>query len=265
MHHDAGVAGEVHKPEIIMHYHATKSGVDNRDNLAIIFTAMKKVNRWPVVLFVNCIDGGTGVAFIIWPVSFPEWKASEWRRRRRLFLLELAHELIMPYGNEDGWRSISCSTTVGSTGSGCYQKENMLPCLREIDNKVRLECGAYRNHVCTDHCTQQIVCEQSIWIKMWYTIQVKKKKKKFLQNIMIDNQFILLTISQVIVWQSVILLFSSDTLNMPILAGKLAKYRWYFLTNDLLTDILVVLCCYHLYVAHIWTSKSLLWLFFFFV
>ena len=49
------------------------------------------------------------------------------------------------------------------------------------------------------------------------------------------------------------LLLISDTRNMPILDGKCATFRWYFLTNDpsrnALTNILVFLCCYYLYVA----------------
>ena len=45
MHHDASVAGEVHTPEIILHYKATKSTVDNRDHLVTMFTARRKVNR----------------------------------------------------------------------------------------------------------------------------------------------------------------------------------------------------------------------------
>jgi hypothetical protein len=45
MHNAASVAGEVHKPEIILHYNATKSGVDNLDHLATMFSARRNVNR----------------------------------------------------------------------------------------------------------------------------------------------------------------------------------------------------------------------------
>ena len=43
MHHDASVAGEVHKSEIILHYNVTKSGLDNFDQQATMFTARRKV------------------------------------------------------------------------------------------------------------------------------------------------------------------------------------------------------------------------------
>ena len=72
MHRDVSVAEQVHKPEINLHYNATKSGMDNLDHLSTIYTTRRKVNRWPVVLFGNCIDVGAVAAFITWLVNFPE-------------------------------------------------------------------------------------------------------------------------------------------------------------------------------------------------
>ena len=67
------------KPEIILYYNSTKSGVDNLDHLATMYTCRRKA------------------AFIIWMGNFPQWKISEGRHRRCLFLSELANQLIMPY------------------------------------------------------------------------------------------------------------------------------------------------------------------------
>ena len=78
-----------------MHYNATKSGVDNLDHLCTLYTCRRKVNRWPVVLFGNCIDVGAVAAFVIWMAKYPEWKSSEGKRRRRIFLLELGQELVI--------------------------------------------------------------------------------------------------------------------------------------------------------------------------
>jgi len=52
MHHDKAVDGETKKPEIILHYNATKSGVDNMDHLATLFTSRRKTNRylWQIVM-----------------------------------------------------------------------------------------------------------------------------------------------------------------------------------------------------------------------
>jgi len=180
MHHDASVGGEVHKPEIIMHYNATKSGVDNLDHLSTMYTARRKVNRWPVVLFGNCIDVGAVAAFIIWLVNFPEWKSSEGRRRRRLFLLELAQGLIMPQVRRRSLiptlqapiRLAMKMVGVEAPGQpqraqqavGVAKRRRCCLCPRHVDKKVRLECGACRKPVCSDHSSQQVVCEQCLKI-----------------------------------------------------------------------------------------------------
>ena len=72
MFHGTSVAEQVRMPKIILHYNATKSGVNNLDYLFTMHTTRRKVNRWPVVLFGNCIDVGDVAAFIIWLVNFPE-------------------------------------------------------------------------------------------------------------------------------------------------------------------------------------------------
>ena len=45
MHHDDKVEGEDKKPEIILHYNACKSGVDNLDKLVGTFSCRRKTNR----------------------------------------------------------------------------------------------------------------------------------------------------------------------------------------------------------------------------
>ena len=64
MHHDSQTEVDGHKPQIILHYNATKSGVDNLDHLVTMYSCRRKVNRWPVVLFGNCIDVGAVAAFV---------------------------------------------------------------------------------------------------------------------------------------------------------------------------------------------------------
>ena len=41
MHHDATTEGDQQKPEIVLHYNKTKSGVDNMDHLATIFSCKR--------------------------------------------------------------------------------------------------------------------------------------------------------------------------------------------------------------------------------
>ena len=96
MHHDKTIDGDAKKPEIILHYNSTKSGVDNLDHLATIYACRRKVNRWPVVLFYNVIDVAAIAAYIVWLCVNPEWKESEGKRRRAMFLRELGYSLVMP-------------------------------------------------------------------------------------------------------------------------------------------------------------------------
>ena len=61
-----------------------------------MFTARRKVNHWPVVLFGNIIDVGAIAAFVIWMINYPEWKAFEGKQKRCVFLSELACQLVTP-------------------------------------------------------------------------------------------------------------------------------------------------------------------------
>jgi len=101
MHHDDRVEGNDRKPEIILHYNATKSGVDNLSHLSTIYTARGKVNRWPVVLFGNCVHVVAVAVFIIWKVKCIEWKSTEGKRRRRIFLRQLGKELMSQIERRD--------------------------------------------------------------------------------------------------------------------------------------------------------------------
>ena len=44
----------------------------------------------------NVVDVGAVAAFVIWLGNFPQWKISEGKRRRCLFLSELANQLVLP-------------------------------------------------------------------------------------------------------------------------------------------------------------------------
>ena len=55
------------------------------------FSTKKKTHRWPVAQFYNDI-----AAKIIWITLYPNWNKTYSGNRRKLFLKELARELIMP-------------------------------------------------------------------------------------------------------------------------------------------------------------------------
>ena len=94
MHHDSSGSRNQQKPDIILHYNDTKSGVDSLDHSATMHTSHCMINRWPMVLFFNMIDVAGIAAFIIWLGNFPKWKSSEGTRRHCVFLRELGYELL---------------------------------------------------------------------------------------------------------------------------------------------------------------------------
>ena len=71
--------------------------MDNLHHLVTMYSCRQKVNRWPVVLFGNCIDVGAVAAFVCWVAKFPEWKSSEGKRRRRIFLWDVGESLVLPH------------------------------------------------------------------------------------------------------------------------------------------------------------------------
>ena len=73
-HHDMQTEGEKQKPVIITHYNQTKSGVDNLDHLAGLFSVKRKTRRWPLVLFFNMLDVGAIASFVIWIANYPDWE-----------------------------------------------------------------------------------------------------------------------------------------------------------------------------------------------
>ena len=73
-HHDMQTEGEKQKPVIITHYNQTKSGMDNLDHSAGLFSVKRKTRRWPLVLFFNMLDVGAIASFVIWIANYPYWE-----------------------------------------------------------------------------------------------------------------------------------------------------------------------------------------------
>ena len=53
------------KPEVILYYNSTKSGVDILDRMVRTYTSKRMTRRWPVVLFYNMLDV-SGMAMRMW-------------------------------------------------------------------------------------------------------------------------------------------------------------------------------------------------------
>ena len=168
MHHDNAITeGPKHKPEIIHHYNSTKSGVDNMDHLACIYSCKRKTNRWPMVLFYNILDTAGIASFVIWMCNNPEWNKSSKAIRRRQFLVSLGESLVEPLIrrrlnnpahlrrpiidaiqllelDQEEERSAGPSKTPRKQGR-CYM------CPREKDKKTRKFCDNCYKPTCPEH------------------------------------------------------------------------------------------------------------------
>jgi hypothetical protein len=71
----------------------TKSGVDNMDHLASMYSCKRKINRWPMVLFLNMLDTAAIASFAIWMCNNPDWNKSSKAIRRRQFIVNLGESL----------------------------------------------------------------------------------------------------------------------------------------------------------------------------
>lgn len=56
MHHDNTVDPETQKPEIILYYNSTKSGVDSVDQKCSVYSCSRRTRRWPMAVFFRILD-----------------------------------------------------------------------------------------------------------------------------------------------------------------------------------------------------------------
>ena len=167
IHYDDLVDGDTQKPEIILYYNSAKSGVDNLDHLATMYTSRRKVNSWPVALFGNVIDVGAAAAFIVWLGNFPQWKISEGERRRLLFLSERANQLAMPHMRRRALTTTNAMKIVGvdpalpaqqaQGHTSVAKRKRCHLCPRGFDKKVQLTCDRCKHPVCSAHSVQQVL------------------------------------------------------------------------------------------------------------
>ncbi|KAE8285601.1 hypothetical protein D5F01_LYC15266 [Larimichthys crocea] len=97
IHNDTAVDDNMKKkPEIIQYYNKTKGGVDLMDQIVHTYTSKRQTRRWPMVLWQNMVDVGALNAFTIFTSHHSDYMGGV-PNARRLFIKELAKELIMPY------------------------------------------------------------------------------------------------------------------------------------------------------------------------
>lgn len=154
------------KPAIILHYNATKGGVDHGDKLTKEYSCVRRTQRWPFRLFLEVLDMATLNAFLLFKLKFPEWERTN-RSSRRIFIEELTIELATPnvkrrqelsknYHVTHQYISHLFESTVEEEPPTTSSQQGgdsgrCKFCKRSMDRKSRTKCIICKKFVCAKH------------------------------------------------------------------------------------------------------------------
>ncbi|KRY50270.1 PiggyBac transposable element-derived protein 4 [Trichinella britovi] len=168
MHHDDAVNEDQEgKPDIVLFYNETKSGVDTLDQLVRVYTCKRRTRRWPMVLWFNTLDCAGLAAYVIWTCKNPDWNARK-SQRRRLFLMECGKNLVdivlqkraasppqsLPYTVRKAIEQIGTATSTERSEASKEEKHIYRRCVfcgRKRDKKVKSTCISCRKPCCNEH------------------------------------------------------------------------------------------------------------------
>lgn len=171
MHHDSSIDEltgiKKKKPEIVMFYNRTKSGVDIVDEKCGTYSTSRRCKRWPLALFYRLIDIAGINAQVIFLSNNPESKLP-----RRQFLKEVAIELIkpqalrrttvlsLPKNVRQSAQKVSqgCQPCVNAAQNPVPRKKQRCSvCPRNKDIKINTYCESCKSPMCVKH--MKSVCE----------------------------------------------------------------------------------------------------------
>ena len=170
MHHDSAIDVEnSNKPDIILHYNKTKSGVDNLDHLVGQYSCKRKIRRWPMTLFFNIVDCACVAAYVAWLARNPSWNANK-SHKRKIFLRELSENMVeeqlqrrcqnpqvMQAKVKLAFKALGLQPAAvqAQEQSTTVQKRCSL-CPRSSDRKTKTRCSTCGIPCCQDHIN--IIC-----------------------------------------------------------------------------------------------------------
>jgi hypothetical protein len=177
---EVDTVNEERKPFAVLDYNSTKGAVDSFDQQIGYYSCARKTNRWPMRLFYFIIDAASFNSSVIFRMSNDAWKENEGRRRdqRRLFLLTLGEQMVMPAIQNRAVNSMICNrpqlsrafTSVGvmPTGScgkagssdGSRKRGRCIHCPRQKEQNVSVRCSRCQMFVCGQTSTKMSTCNQ---------------------------------------------------------------------------------------------------------
>ena len=170
IHHEVAVSeDESHsrKPVMVLDYNSTKGAVDSYDERVQTYSCNRKINRWPMKLFFNCVDLATLNSCILWRIMHPEDYSGK-LQARRLFISDLCEELIIPLIEKrsiNPYMQTPVRKAIISTGLIQEGSSSTSAAVAQQDGKprrcslcktrrlVRKVCDTCRCPVCPDHAS----------------------------------------------------------------------------------------------------------------
>ena len=133
-------------------YNKTKGGVDLLDQQIEEYTVRRKTNRWPLLLFFDCLDIGCYNSFIIMRKSSPSYE-------RKTFLKDLAFELAKPFAEKrlQKLRNTTLHAHIRQAASlvGYHVPAEPGPVIRSRPTSGRCSCKRKTRSFC-DSCSKPI-------------------------------------------------------------------------------------------------------------
>lgn len=177
MHHEPSVDSVSGKPDIILFYNSTKSGVDTVDQLCHKYTVKRPTKRWPLCIFYGILDIAAINSMVIWLQKNPQWEQGKTHKRRLLLEelgLQLVHQRLKARAANPNGLHMDVVTAMSLCGVTCTSnKSRPLPstpppakkkrcavCPRNLDRKVATVCTGCNRHVCPKHSVfKDVVCK----------------------------------------------------------------------------------------------------------
>ena len=132
---------------------------------------------WTLVLFFN-MDVAAIAACVVWLCNFPNWRMQKRLSRRRFKLQALSEgealvddllrqRLQKPTALQKDVISAFMALGMLDIRQHAVQRapaanERCHLCPRDADRKVRQTCTVCDNHICTDHCTLSVQCDECL-------------------------------------------------------------------------------------------------------
>lgn len=135
------------------------------------YTCKRISKRWPFVLWTNTMDVAANNSFILFDGQHPDYFSSS--HKRRLFIMELAEELMKPFivhRSSNPKLKISTKEAIRRCGIQVSNIENMddiqskkrrcFICPHDRDRKISTCCVKCKNNVCGEH--SNVFCKKCI-------------------------------------------------------------------------------------------------------